>query len=101
MLYSPEAQDSRGREWRGIFVLGGSPNLSATGNQGQGQTMNEEKLLVGTSWRGWLKVEKEETSAFEVGISVEEAWKERERRWEDVERKGWKGICEEGVVRFE
>lgn len=98
MLYSPSAQHSRSREWRGIFVLGGSPTLSSSsGAQNQG---HDEKLLVGTSWRGWLRVEREETSAFEVGISVEEAWEERDRRWEDVERKGWKGVCEEGIVRF-
>ena len=32
--------------------------------------------------------------AFGDGISVEEAWGERERRQEVVDGKGWRGFCE-------
>ncbi|KAH6683201.1 hypothetical protein B0J14DRAFT_141426 [Halenospora varia] len=84
---------SKGREWKGTFVLGGSPGVGI----GKGA---EERILVGTGWRGWLRGEREEVTGFGVGISGEEAWAEREQRWGVVVGKGWKGVAEEGVVEF-
>ncbi|KAH8818320.1 hypothetical protein F5882DRAFT_280136 [Hyaloscypha sp. PMI_1271] len=67
---------SKGREWMSTFVLGGVGG----------------DVMVG--WRGWLGVERESVGTFGEGISVEEAWGERERRQEVVDGKGWRGICE-------
>jgi hypothetical protein len=84
---------SRYREWRGTFILGGS----APTEKGLG----EERLLVSTGWKGWLRVEREEVVGFGLGLSVEDAWGEREQRWSDVQSKGWKAVCEEGVFVFQ
>ncbi|KAH8687752.1 hypothetical protein BGZ60DRAFT_522400 [Tricladium varicosporioides] len=92
MLNSEHA--SKGREWKGTFVLGGSPGA---GGIGKGP---EEMLLVGTGWRGWLRGECEEVAGFGVGVSGEEAWAEREQRWDVVAGKGWRGVAEEGVIEF-
>ena len=74
MLYGDHG--SKSREWSGTVVVGG------IGGD------------VNVGWRGWLRVEKEEVSGFEWGVSVEEAIGDRERRTEVLEGKGWKGICE-------
>ncbi|KAI0426339.1 hypothetical protein F5Y09DRAFT_68041 [Xylaria sp. FL1042] len=63
---------SRGREWWGTVVVGGT---------GGGD--------VNAGWKGWLRVEREAVAGFAVGVSVEEALRERERRHEVVERAGW------------
>ncbi|KAI1345869.1 hypothetical protein F5Y01DRAFT_322533 [Xylaria sp. FL0043] len=63
---------SRGREWWGTVVVGGT---------GGGD--------VNAGWKGWLRVEREGVAGFTVGMSVEEALRERERRHEVVERAGW------------
>ena len=69
---------SKGREWMGTIVIGGLGG----------------DIMVG--WRGWLKVEREAVVSFGDGVSVEEAWSERERRQEVVDGKGWKAACETG-----
>ncbi|KAI0813468.1 hypothetical protein GGR55DRAFT_687717 [Xylaria sp. FL0064] len=63
---------SRGREWWGTVVVGGT---------GGGD--------VNAGWKGWLRVEREVVAGFAVGMSVEEALREREKRHEVVERAGW------------
>ncbi len=45
-------------------------------------------------------MEKEEVGLFGEGISVEEAWGEREKRREVVDSRGWRGVCDVGEVRF-
>lgn len=69
---------SQGREWLSTIVLGGVGG----------------DVMVG--WRGWLGVEREVVGGFGEGVSVEDAWGERERRMEVVEGKGWRGFCEIG-----
>ncbi|KAI0549830.1 hypothetical protein F4679DRAFT_227434 [Xylaria curta] len=70
MLYGDHA--SRGREWWGTVVIGGG---------GGGH--------VNAGWKGWLRVDREEVPGFQVGISVEEALRDRERRQTAVDRAGW------------
>jgi hypothetical protein len=69
---------SKGREWVGTIVNGGVGG----------------DIMVG--WRGWLKVEKEDTGPFGLGVSVEEVMVDREQRQEVVDRSGWKAVSEIG-----
>ncbi|KAI1185112.1 hypothetical protein F5B17DRAFT_47169 [Nemania serpens] len=69
MLYGSHA--SRGREWWGTVVVGGSGGHVSAG------------------WRGWLRVDREEVSGFAVGMSAEEALREREARQRAVDAAGW------------
>lgn len=80
MLYGEHA--SKGREWMGTLVNGG------------GMMVKGADVVVG--WRGWLRVEREAVSAFAEGMAVEEAWRERERRQEIVDSRGWKAGSEMG-----
>ncbi|CAG8983086.1 hypothetical protein HYALB_00006114 [Hymenoscyphus albidus] len=102
---------SKGREWRGVFVIGGPPPGVLGVGEGKmgGASMirSEEMLRVGTSWRGWLRVEREVVKTFGKGISVEEAWEESMgmgmgmgtgRNSEGELR--WRAVCGEGVYRF-
>jgi hypothetical protein len=69
---------SKGREWLSTIVIGGVGG----------------DVMVG--WRGWLSVKREAVGGLGEGVSVEEAWEERERRQEVVDGKGWTGFCEMG-----
>ncbi|KAI1360239.1 hypothetical protein F5Y08DRAFT_53659 [Xylaria arbuscula] len=71
MVYGDHA--SRGRRWWGTVVIGGS---------GGGGDVN-------AGWKGWCRGERESVSGFALGISLEEALRERRRRHEVVERAGW------------
>ena len=75
MLYGEHG--SKGREWFGSIVIGG------TGGD------------VNIGWRGWLRVEREEVGVFERGVSVVEAVRDRERRRESVDGKGWRVVCDD------
>lgn len=66
------------REWVATIVNGGAGG----------------DIMLG--WRGWLKVEKTDTVRFEVGMSVEEALANRERRQEVVHRSEWRIISDIG-----
>jgi hypothetical protein len=57
-------------------------------------------VMVG--WRGWLRVESERNDVprFGMGISVEEAMREREQRQLAVESKGWRAVSEWGEYRW-
>ncbi|KAH6712840.1 hypothetical protein BKA61DRAFT_484704 [Leptodontidium sp. MPI-SDFR-AT-0119] len=77
MLYGEHK--SHAREWLGTIV-----------NGGVGGDIN-------LGWRGWLRVEREEVGGFGEGVSVEEAWGERERRGEVVDARGWRAEDEEGI----
>ncbi|KAI1655430.1 hypothetical protein F4813DRAFT_366952, partial [Daldinia decipiens] len=74
MLYG--AHGSRAREWWGTVVIGGGSGASVKGD-------------VNAGWKGWLRVEREEVAGFPVGISVEEALRDRNKRQEVVEDAGW------------
>jgi len=69
---------SRGRQWVGTIVNGGVGG----------------DIMLG--WRGWLRVEKEETGGFGIGVSVEEAMLDREKRQNVVDLGGWKAVSEIG-----
>ncbi|KAI8952606.1 hypothetical protein F4801DRAFT_540666 [Xylaria longipes] len=69
MLYGDH--DSRGREWWGTVVIGG-----AGGH-------------VNAGWKGWLRVDRGGVPGFQVGISVEEALRDRDRRQAAVDKAGW------------
>lgn len=77
MLYGEHK--SHAREWLGTIV-----------NGGVGGDIN-------LGWRGWLRVEREEVGGFGEGVSVEEAWGERERRGEVVDARGWRAEDDEGI----
>jgi hypothetical protein len=53
-------------------------------------------------WRGWLRVESEseDVPRFGMGVSVEEAMREREQRQLAVENKGWRAVSEWGEYRW-
>jgi hypothetical protein len=57
-------------------------------------------VMVG--WKGWLRVEneREDVPRFGMGISVEEALREREKRQFAVESKGWRAVSEWGEYRW-
>ncbi|KAK8044559.1 hypothetical protein PG993_004583 [Apiospora rasikravindrae] len=88
MLYAPHA--SRNRAWWGSVVVGG-----ATGG-------GEKRLVadVVASWKGWLHVQRREVPGFGVGMSVEEALGERERRAELVRDRGWEARAREGAYAW-
>lgn len=69
MLYGSHA--SRGREWWGTVVIGGAGGHVSAG------------------WKGWLRVDREEVNGFAVGMSAEEALREREGRQRVVDAAGW------------
>jgi hypothetical protein len=75
---------SMGRECVGIVVNG------AQGGD----------VMVG--WKGWLKVEsgRDDVPRFGMGISVEEAMREREQRQLAIETKGWRAVSDWGEYRW-
>ncbi|KAK6846207.1 hypothetical protein PG987_001395 [Apiospora arundinis] len=97
MLYAPHA--SRGRAWWGSVVVGGTG-----GGFGGSATVDGrgERLVadVVASWKGWLYVQREEVSGFGVGMSVEEALSEREKRAELVRNRGWEARAREGAYTW-
>ncbi|KAK6214179.1 39S ribosomal protein L22, mitochondrial [Pestalotiopsis sp. IQ-011] len=80
MLYGAHA--SRDRAWWGTVVVGGSGGD------------------VNAGWKGWMDVRRSEVAPFGVGMSLEEALLERERRQERVRERGWEGRCREGVYSW-
>ncbi|KAI0864260.1 hypothetical protein F4860DRAFT_465670 [Xylaria cubensis] len=80
MLYGDHA--SRGREWWGTVVIGG------TGGH------------VNAGWKGWLRVDREDVAGFQVGISVEEALRDRERRQVAVDKAGWTAASRWGTYTW-
>lgn len=78
---------SMGREWviTAVCGVGGSIGMGGVG---------VGNVVVG--WRGWVRVEREEVLGFGVGLSVEEALRERGRRQEVVDEVGWKAVSEYG-----
>ncbi|ROV91384.1 hypothetical protein VMCG_09668 [Cytospora schulzeri] len=88
MIYSRHA--SIAREWWGTVVIGGgSPTVLGSGSAD-----------VTTGWKGWLRVDHEEIQGFVVGMSIEEALAERDRRQRAVDEAGWTANCVWGGFRF-
>ncbi|KAI2602576.1 hypothetical protein GGR54DRAFT_644919 [Hypoxylon sp. NC1633] len=84
MMYG--SHRSRAREWWGTVVIGGG---SGTGSGSGAGLPLPVKGDVNAGWKGWLRVEREEVSGFPPGISVEEAWRDRDQRRKVVEAAGW------------
>ena len=82
MLYGEHG--SKAREWWGTVVVGGV----------RGGDVN-------AGWRGWLRVDREEVAPFGMGISVEEALGQRDRRQECVDAMVWTASSEWGDFSFE
>ncbi|ORY56315.1 uncharacterized protein BCR38DRAFT_451014 [Pseudomassariella vexata] len=76
MLYA--AHGSRDRAWWGTVVING------TGGD------------VNAIWKGWLEVRREEIAGFGVGMCVEEALKEREKRQATADARGWEAVAAGG-----
>lgn len=97
MLYAPHA--SRTRAWWGSVVVGGT-----TGGFGGPLAVDRrgERLVadVVASWKGWLHVQRQEVPGFGVGMSVEKALGERERRAELVRNRGWEARAREGAYAW-
>lgn len=94
MLYGEHR--SKGREWKGVFILGTMVGLG-TASRGLGKEM----MVVQAGWKGWMRVEREEVGLFVEGIAVEEAWDERDGRNEVVDGKGWRAWCDGGEFRWD
>lgn len=84
MLYDDATRASRSRECWGTIVLGGL----AAGD------------LV-TGWKGWLRVDRTAVPAFALGISAEEALKQRPARQRAVDEAGWTGSSAWGQFIFQ
>ncbi|KAI0454291.1 hypothetical protein F5B21DRAFT_239647 [Xylaria acuta] len=80
MLYGDH--ESRGREWWGTVVVGG------TGGH------------VNAGWKGWLRIDREDVAGFQAGISVEEALRDRERRQAAVDKAGWTAASRWGTYTW-
>ncbi|KAH9439982.1 hypothetical protein MCOR02_003515 [Pyricularia oryzae] len=78
------------REWWGTVVVGGAVGAAAAaaGDGEDGVASAAVDVVAGP--RGWLRVERHEVPGFGLGMSVEEALVERERRRRAVEEAGWK-----------
>lgn len=88
---------SGGREWWGTVVMGGGGAATAA----VGDVEDAVAVDVVAGQRGWLRVEREETAGFGLGVSVEEALAERERRRRVVEEEaGWKAVSVWGGFVF-
>lgn len=89
MIYSRHA--SIAREWWGSIVIGG----------GSPAVLGPEVASVTTGWRGWLRVDREEVRGFGLGMSIEEALLDRERRQRAVNDAGWTANCVWGGFTFD
>ncbi|KAG8169094.1 hypothetical protein KVR01_001843 [Diaporthe batatas] len=88
MIYSRHA--SIAREWWGSIVIGG----------GSPVVLGPDAVSVTTGWRGWLRVDREDVRGFGLGISIEEALLDRDRRQRAVDDAGWTANCIWGGFNF-
>ncbi|KAH8785252.1 hypothetical protein F5883DRAFT_401728, partial [Diaporthe sp. PMI_573] len=88
MIYSKHA--SIAREWWGSIVIGG----------GSPVVLGPEAAVT-TGWRGWLRVDREEVRGFDLGMSIEEALLDRDRRQRAVNDAGWTANCVWGGYTFD
>ncbi|KAM0424646.1 hypothetical protein ACHAPT_010172 [Fusarium lateritium] len=84
LLYGDAAKASAGREWWGTVVVGGL---------GAGD-------VTAASWKGWLRVDRENVRGFALGISAEEALEQRGQRQGAVEAAGWAATSQWGGFTF-
>ncbi|KAJ0107448.1 hypothetical protein J7T55_009413 [Diaporthe amygdali] len=89
MLYSRHA--SIAREWWGVIIIGG----------GSPTALGSEMANVTTGWRGWLRVDREDIRGFGMGMSIEEALLDRDRRQRAVHEAGWTASCAWGGFTFD
>ena len=83
------------------YLLGGEH--ASMGRECVGMLVNGMQggdIMVG--WRGWLRVEseREDVSRFGMGVSVEEAVRERAQRQSSVESKGWRAVSDWGEYKW-
>lgn len=83
MLYGGVSQESVSRPWWGTVVLGGN---------GLGDFV--------TSWKGWLRVDREHVRGFAQGISAIEALEQRTARQKAVDAAGWVASSQWGSFVF-
>ncbi|KAK7931597.1 Peptidase M43- pregnancy-associated plasma-A [Apiospora marii] len=95
MLYAPHA--SRARAWWGSVVVGGTAGGFGAAVDGRGERLVAD---VVASWKGWLHIQRQEVAGFGVGISVEEALEDRERRAALVRNRRWEARAREGTYAW-
>lgn len=83
MLYTPSAAHSSSRRWWGTIVLGG---------------LGAGDIVAG--WKGWLRVNRENVSNFNLGVSAEEALVDRDARQRLVDGAGWTAESQWGGFNF-
>lgn len=88
MIYAKHA--SSVREWWGTIIIGGgSPITFGAGN-----------VDVTTSWKGWLRIDRDEIQGFPLGTCIEEAITERNQRQRAVDNAGYTATCQWGRFTF-
>lgn len=104
MLYGRHG--SRHRAWWGTVVVGGGNGNSSAATAAATATGGERVVAdVTASWKGWLHVQRQDTTAVPTGfrrdtISLEEALAERTRRAAGKEKKKavvWEARAREGT----
>lgn len=83
MLYGPGAAASSSRRWWGTVVLGG---------------LGAGDIVAG--WKGWLRVNRQDVAAFNLGVSAEEALARRAARQDVVDHAGWTADSQWGGFDF-
>lgn len=89
MIYCRHA--SVAREWWGSIIIGG----------GSPTVLGPEAAGVSTGWRGWLRIDREDVRGFGMGMSIEEALLDRDRRQRAVHEAGWTANCVWGGFTFD
>ncbi|KAM0333986.1 hypothetical protein ACHAQA_001006 [Verticillium albo-atrum] len=94
MLYG--RHDSRNREWWGTILIGAP--LSAAAAPAPGRLSRNIQLTA--SWRGWMRVDREDVRGFALGACAGEALGDREKRQDAVDAAPWTASCAWGTLAF-
>ncbi|KAG7108880.1 hypothetical protein HYQ44_012244 [Verticillium longisporum] len=97
MLYG--RHDSRTREWWGTIVIGAP--LAATTGSSSAAGRPSSSVQVTASWRGWMRVDRDEVRGFPLGAGVGEVLADRERRQAAVDEAPWTASCAWGSIAFQ
>ena len=97
MIYGRHTSTTR--EWWGTVVIGGGSPVVL--QSALGPVAGSGSADVTTGWKGWLRVDREEVSGFGVGMSVQEALSDRDRRHAAVKEAGWAAGCVWGTFAFQ
>ncbi|KAF3342640.1 hypothetical protein VD0002_g1023 [Verticillium dahliae] len=97
MLYG--RHDSRTREWWGTIVIGAP--LAATTGSSSAAGRPSSSVQVTASWRGWMRVDRDEVRGFPLGAGVGEVLADRERRQAAVDEAPWTASCAWGSIVFQ